>query len=143
MKTDSEWEKQTSSVESFVKKMFSVWDQRDVEKIVPYYDPDARYVGPEGKACCGTEELGKMLTWVYQIFPSPTKLDVTPEKIQFLKEDIAVVDCHWKQSGGPEGMPGEGQALLILCKSDGEWLVAYHRALVPQELPGSGEPSHR
>jgi uncharacterized protein (TIGR02246 family) len=116
------------------------WNDKDAEAYSSFFSLEADYVTSSGTRFAGREQIKQRLT---KSFSEPQYGDSrhVPMKttVRFILPDVAIVDAEWELSGvrdedGNELTPRQGIAVIILRKTDEEWLIEAIRSMVPTNI---------
>jgi uncharacterized protein (TIGR02246 family) len=119
----------------------AAWTKGDARAIAMLYVEQALFVNAAGQVMSGRQEIQQAHEKQFAGPWKGTKLTVTPGRTQMVG-DMMVEEGRYQLTGGEAAKMGgdRGHYLITLARTDGQWRIASHAALVPQEMEGGKKP---
>lgn len=120
-------------------KYVDAWNSHDPKAMAASWSEHCDYTEPDGRTVFGRAAVEKLLTIEHGSVFKSSKLNLIVERVQFVTPDIAVADGSYElfNATDPRGRAigvRSGYFTTVLHKTDGNWLVAAGRLMLPQVL---------
>lgn len=120
-------------------KYVDAWNAHDAKAMAASWATDCDYTEPDGRTVFGREAVEKLLAIEHTTVFKQSKLNLIVERVRFITPEVAVADGSYELFGARDPRGREigvrsGYFTTVLQKTDGNWLVASGRLMLPQVL---------
>jgi uncharacterized protein (TIGR02246 family) len=125
-----------NEIHTLLDELADAWKRGDAKAYGARFLPDGTFTNVNGEFYLGREEFDRRHADVFGGVFRGTALEMTMNKLRFVRPDVAVADIDTEVSGcrlrpqgvavGPDGLL-RSRLLIVLVKEDGGWwIAAYH-----------------
>ena len=108
----------------------AAFNKGDAEAVAAFYAPDADLIGPTGQLSKGRAQIEKTHADFFAKNKG-IKLKSPFGSVRFITPDVAIADRTGELTPASDGGTGKVHATIVYVKSDGKWLMAGVRLMVP------------